>query len=326
MNRLCWLFLFVLFGCASVPPSETCTLRRGAFDVGSGGIRFKIADVNKCSGTLKIIFESQEKVDFKDDLKGKKKFSNKILKIGKAAFGKLKSKANEMNASDLSGVATSVFREAGNASEFLNSVGKDYDIRIQVVSQKEEAILGYYAALTVAQNPHLIVWDIGGGSMQIVALDTAFVTFEGKLASIGFRDEIVKFQKSKSKSPNPMSKMDVERATQIAQEHAVHQVHGEILSKIRSANGLVFGIGSLFDKGIREQIGKSEITLVDVLRALDRETGKTDKEIGGKYADTQVSNLALVAGYMSALKINMVRILPVNNADGVLIAPQYWTK
>ena len=57
--------------------------------------------------------------------------------------------------------------------------------------------------------------------------------------------------------------------------------------------------------------------------ALDKRAGMTDVDIGGKYASTEISNLALVAGYMSGLGIKYVKTGKINLTDGLLIAPDF---
>jgi hypothetical protein len=49
-----------------------------------------------------------------------------------------------------------------------------------------------------------------------------------------------------------------------------------------------------------------------------------DKEIGGRYADTEISNLILVLGFMEKLGIKEVIPVNVNLADVILIDPEFW--
>ncbi len=58
--------------------------------------------------------------------------------------------------------------------------------------------------------------------------------------------------------------------------------------------------------------------------ALTTRNKLTETEIGGKYAATDVSNLALVLGFMKELEIEKVKTLKANMAHGILIYPKYW--
>src|SRR5690606_8482321 len=74
-----------------------CVVRRAAFDVGSGTTRMKIADVNTCKQIIEnVIYEQQEKVDYKEDLvKSGDRFSTDIQAAGLAVIQLLKNKALE---------------------------------------------------------------------------------------------------------------------------------------------------------------------------------------------------------------------------------------
>ena len=85
------------------------------------------------------------------------------------------------------------------------------------------------------------------------------------------------------------------------------------------------GIGGVHYYSVRKQSvteGKT-YTIADVKRALAIGQAQSDNEIGGKYAATDVSNLALVAGFMDTLKIEKIRTLKANMAHGILIYPKY---
>jgi exopolyphosphatase/guanosine-5'-triphosphate,3'-diphosphate pyrophosphatase len=57
---------------------------------------------------------------------------------------------------------------------------------------------------------------------------------------------------------------------------------------------------------------------------LNKGISLTDKEIGGQYADTEISNLILVLGFMQQLGISEVMTQNINLADGVLLNPAFW--
>ena len=96
--------------------------------------------------------------------------------------------------------------------------------------------------------------------------------------------------------------------------------------KKRAGNLTVLGIGDVHYYSVRKQSlaeGKT-YTISDVRRALAIGQAQSDLEIGGKYAATDVSNLALGAGFMETLKIEKIRTLKANMAHGILIYPKYW--
>lgn len=313
--------------------ADDCLVRRAAFDIGSASSRIKIADVDTCKQVIvKFLYEAQEDVGYKEDLsKNKGQFSSEIQKLGRKIFDQFKSKSDEFKVPPKNrvGVATAAFREAKNADAYLKTIAKETGLKITIVSQDEEAQIGFYSALTEISKPAepIIVWDIGGGSMQITTRQNQkFLVYEGALASVTFKEAVLKtVQHTKSETPNPMSVSDQKESLQFAEKHAQKTVGQEIQSKIKEAQGKVFGVGSVQSISIKNQTGgKESYSLEDVLKALQSQGKKTDEQIGGKYASTDVTNLALVGGYMKALGIKEVRPVKVNNANGLLVNPRYW--
>lgn len=327
---VCFLVFFCFLNTAF---ANDCVVRRAAFDIGSASSRIKIADVDTCKQAIvKFVYEAQEDVGYKEDLsKHQGQFSSDIQKLGRKIFGQFKDKSEEFKVpkNNRVGVATAAFRESKNAAQFLKSIAQDLGLRISIVSQEEEAQIGFYSALTEISKPTepILVWDIGGGSMQLTTRHgQKFIIYEGHLASVTFKDAVLKsVQNSKSETPNPMSSKDQMKALELAENHAKKSVTAEIKNKIKEAGGKVFGVGSVQAISIKNQTGvKDSYSFDDVLKALKTQGQKTDEQIGGKYASTDVTNLALVGGFMKALGIKEVRPVKVNNANGVLVNPRYW--
>ena len=203
---------------------------------------------------------------------------------------------------------------------------------MQIIPQRTEAILGFLAAYPQIglEKKDVLVWDIGGGSMQItMALDdNTFEVYEGKLASVSMKNMIIRAIQGKSykdfKSPNPMGESVASKATNMAQYYA--EIHVQKAIKEKAKHLTVLGIGGVHYYSVRKQsvkVGKT-YTILDVEKALTTRSKLTDIEIGGKFAVTDVSNLALVLGFMKELKIEKIETLKANMAHGILIYPKYW--
>jgi exopolyphosphatase/guanosine-5'-triphosphate,3'-diphosphate pyrophosphatase len=65
-------------------------------------------------------------------------------------------------------VATSAIRDAENQAEFLELARRHTDLEIEVLSDEEEARLGYVAAINTSTLTHGAVLELGGGSLQLV--------------------------------------------------------------------------------------------------------------------------------------------------------------
>ena len=65
-------------------------------------------------------------------------------------------------------IATSAVREASNKDEFLDEVYRETGFRFKVLSEKEEALYSYVGAIKSLQIPNTLLFDIGGGSLEMV--------------------------------------------------------------------------------------------------------------------------------------------------------------
>lgn len=313
---------------------SSCIVRCAAFDIGSGATKVQIADVDLCSQrVITSLMKKSEKVPFASALDRSENltFPDEVMDSGILTIRKLLREAGEFNVGEGAGVATAAFRRAENAETFVQKVFRETGIRVRIISQREEALLGYQAAVARADmaKKNILVWDIGGASMQMTALSPArrFLIYKGTLASVTFRDhilgEIQERDLYSARSPNPMTRADVDQAVQYAKEMA-RQVPDDIRALLR--NGIpVVGIGGVHFFSIRGQVGASDSYTVDQVRnALANRFAMTDAQIGGDHANTEISNLALVLGYMEELRIRSVRVVNIDLTDGILTNAGYW--
>lgn len=322
--------------------SEPCIQRRAAFDVGSASTRVQIADVDVClQQIVQTIHQSQEKVDYKEDVEkaADQQFSDAVQSSGREVFSKLIQLSRDHGVRSVNamvGAATAAFRQAKNAEAYLSRVEQDFGLKVNIISQKDEGILGYYSAMASESQASvaaagvakkLVVWDIGGGSMQITGrVDNDFSVFEGDLASVSFKNRILAEVKKKKglETPNPLSRKEIDKAIALAKSHAQRNVPVAVQKSITEAGGVVYGIGGVHGFSLGGQIKNDQYTVEDVLVTLKEKAGKTDEQIGGKYASTEITNLALVAGYMKGAGIREVRIIKTDNTSGILIHPKFW--
>jgi exopolyphosphatase / guanosine-5'-triphosphate,3'-diphosphate pyrophosphatase len=72
---------------------------------------------------------------------------------------------------DMRPVATSAIRDAANRDEFLDAARERGGVDIRVLSREEEARLGFLAAVNSTTLTDGVTMDIGGGSMQLTAVE-----------------------------------------------------------------------------------------------------------------------------------------------------------
>ncbi len=331
------LFIVLFAGFWYVTKSVTePTVVRAAIDIGSGTTDLKVGKVNpKTNELIQIIFEQRVTVDYQKQLEqsSDQTFNSQIMNEGKKTLSRLKRIALRHGADKVVAVATAAFRKARNGYEFASQLTRSTSIDVRVISQEEEGTLAFYGALAKSKAPpdQAIVWDIGGGSFQFTFLagDNDYYVERGKHASIPFRNYIIETIQEKNiketTTPNPLSKKEMHQAIAHAKQIG-EKISEAVHEKIQQPNAQVLTVGDLFFYGIHPLVGeKTTVTRDDLKEALFKLADHDDSQLnGGDYADVMLSNGLLVLGIMEGLNIDTLHILDVNNADGVLINPEYW--
>lgn len=304
-----------------------CITVKAAFDIGSGSTKIKVARINTCKGKiLKYLLEKQLQVSYKESIKKRKYFSKKIMKKGLKSLRKLKKLAEEFKPSKYIGVATAAFRNASNSKQFIDKLNQQLNINIKIISQEEEAKLGFYAGVASQnKNPQsVVVWDIGGGSMQITAYSKRkqFSVYKGQLASNSFKNLIISKIKKKNiervSTPNPISLKEMNESLKLALSEAKN-VPPFIKKKIKSGSSIL-GIGGVHYYSIRAQLKNKNAkfyTYKEIEKIMKASVGKPNAK--EKYASSKYSNLILIFAYMKELGIKKVALAKINLADGLLL-------
>ncbi len=77
-------------------------------------------------------------------------------------------RAGGLKREDVHPIATSAIREASNRDEFLHAAEAQTGLQIEVLSEEDEAFLGYVAAINTSTLTDGMVLEIGGGSLQLI--------------------------------------------------------------------------------------------------------------------------------------------------------------
>lgn len=290
----------------------------------------KVAKVDSCQKKiLGILLEDSKAVGYKESLKNStsKAFDAQTINSGMKALEELKSIAQKFHPQEYRAVATSAFREASNGEEVIEKFKKILGPQVKIITQEMEAKLGYFAVSATASKDSLVVWDIGGGSMQITTLldHDDFLIFQGHVASVPFKDKIIaeiqKMEPLKKSSPNPIAKADCPKAVEMAKE-AADEINDKLKKILKGPQSFVVGIGGVHYYSIKNQLGSNEkaFNQEDLKRLYAKRCGLSDSQISGKYAQTEISNIALVLGFMQGLGINQVKPMNINMADGILVS------
>ncbi len=308
---------------------------RAAMDIGSGATNLKVAKVDpKTDKIIAILFEKTIPVAYQKHLEqsSNNTLDQEIMGQGIQTIKALKEMADSFHVKKVVAVATAAFRQAANAEQFAREIKQQTGVEVRIINQDEEGILAFRGAvaLTSVEPQAAIVWDIGGGSMQLTTLsdEGTYLVEKGKTASIPFKNAVIEQIQHKdlqgTHTPNPMTKEEMQAAIGYASKLA-QETSPFIKDKLLKPKAQVIGVGNLFNKAVTPLV-KSQVIHQDKLEtAVMNLEGKTDSDFPkGSVADVAVTNPLLVLGYMKGLAMQQVEVIDINNADGALTYAPYW--
>lgn len=310
--------------------SVACLKRHGVIEFGSGSTKAFAAIVDVCEQKIKdILLEKRVAIAFNEAL-GKavdSRLPESIYVEAEQKAGVLVKELRALELDRLQAVGTSVFRVAKNGRSFSERWQKLWGIPFKILTQKQEAEAGYFSVLARRgqYQDRLIVWDIGGGSMQMMSIDkNRQHLFEGQLASVTFKNEILTRLKGSSpaevSSPNPIGAY-ASAAKQIAKNHA--HLNVPVWFKEQAPKAHWVGIGGVLSGSVQQQANpqKQQLTREQIQAAYLQGVHKKDSDINSEYRVTDISNLALVLGYMEALGVTQIETLATALGPGLVIVP-----
>lgn len=311
--------------------ANSCLQVHGALDIGSGSTKAIAASVDTCKKTIvKVLYEDQRKISFNEALEKSEsgEIPQALVNDAKAIIEELVGALQKQKAQKITGIATSAFRVAKNGTQVAQTISEAIRVPIEVISQEKEAEFGFWSALAAKgispkELDQTIVWDIGGGSMQMFAVQkNRTKIFQGDLASVSFKNLIIsRLQKKDPKthpSPNPLNEYSAE-AVKLAREHAKASVPEFFLTAKNKYRWI--GVGGVHAFSVQDQVNPkaTKYTRSELTKSFKERSKLNDSEIESEYRTTEVSNLALVLGYMEALELKEVETARVSLTQGLLL-------
>ncbi|ADU68848.1 Ppx/GppA phosphatase family protein [Pantoea sp. At-9b] len=326
----------VLFFAVFLPSlafADNCWQTRAGIDMGSGATKIAVFEVNICQHQLgKVLFEDQRPVGYNDALARSthNQLDETIQQQGLTALQQLVTQARRYHPQRISGVATAVFRSASNGQAVIDRFNQQAGVQLKIISQQQEAELGFRSAKAALHDPtlrdqDLLVWDIGGGSMQMTAWrdqpgQPVADVYQGKLASVTLKNFIVDVLKNQpaAQSPNPIGSWRPS-VLRFVEFYAHNDVPPQIKQDL--ATRRVIGIGGVHGFSIKNQlkINDNRYDLATLEQVAKQQVWKGDSELTGDYRATDVSNLLLVEGYMHALGIKDVTVVKASLIQGIVL-------
>lgn len=329
-------------------PAEECLVPRVAYDIGSSVTKVMGAVVNVCQLTIQETFNIDSfPVLYREDLYRSKnnEFSDLIQTLGLETLSSAKSQMEKQFEHSVAkekklqhcAVATAAFRTANNGEDYIAHLSQELAIPVKIISQQEEGELAYYGTLLQLEgSAKPLVWDIGGGSMQLTYKNTeGFVTVGTNLASHTFHQLVLEkiCHKAAHESPHPMNYQQVESAIALAKEQlTIDNIGPQLKALLKDATTPVVAVGSVHNYTVQPwcnllvKESKNFYSKEDIHQVIELLTNKTDAEILGMrqnlqkaFVKDQLTNLILAYAVMDEAGIDQVKTLQTSNMQGLLL-------
>lgn len=154
---------------ARMLPQNAQNNRIGIIDIGSNSIRLVVYDAMKRAPTA--LYNEKVICQLGKGLSKSGKLNEAGVAMANAAIGRFLAMGHSMGASELHIIATAAVRGAKDGKRFVQALEKKHNIRIHIISGAHEAELGALGICASVYQPSGITGDLGGGSMELVALD-----------------------------------------------------------------------------------------------------------------------------------------------------------
>lgn len=329
--------------------AETPKEARAIVDLGSGTVKLGLFDVLP---DTQVVNEWTESMSAPLPLEAEKRdgaitenSQNEALKILTSMREKAISAAKDhgFKTISLTVVGTHALRTATNKEEVIAKFTKE-GFPTRAISQEEEARAGFIGVAMLHMPPKclkdsLVVWDVGGGSMQFTRDKKNKEHFVGlEIGAEKFKEKAIEIKKGPpndpscpagENSPNPIGKQNLIPLKAMAKREAAQVFKNKKTWPV----SCVVGIGGVHTKAIESQIFKNwkdiqpcvcgkkscshkrdEYTRAELNCLAQKFALKNDCDpaIKGSYSKTSATNLVMILGFMERLKIAKVRTAAVN--------------
>ena len=153
-------------------------MKLAAIDIGTNSIHMIVVNVLQ-QRNFEVIDREKEMVKLGAGVFATNRLSDRAFHSGLETIERYVQLADQLGVDEIITAATSAIREAQNGEAFLRQVTRRTHIRPRIISGKEEARLIFLAvrnAIALAEQTAL-VFDIGGGSTEVVVGDRQSIQF-----------------------------------------------------------------------------------------------------------------------------------------------------
>lgn len=304
------------------------TDRSAVIDIGSNSVRLLVADTAENGAIIPVCKMLNTTRLAKGQTAGKGELSQESVDRTVAALLEFAAKARELEASRLYCFATSAVREATNRDEFIRTVHKQTKILVRVLSETDEASMGFAGA---GIGEYRGVIDIGGGSTEIAI-------GEGTVPAVARSVRLGAVRAVELYPPGDIADMLTMEAMRQWCDSRLNEVMTDLEPHLRREGDVPvwYGMGGTittlacidqyiaeYDRSRVHGYALSRIKVKRILEDLCRMTLQERREMVGlspQRADIIIGGVAILSALMDRLGLPAIRVSDSDNLEGYLAA------
>jgi len=144
--------------------------RIAIIDIGSNSARVVVFE-RDASGHLRLLAGSRAPLRFVRDVDERAQLTETTMARAMEALRDFKAIAAGSGVARITAVATAAMRDAGNGRQFAARVYRELGMRIGIIDGRREALYGFNGAVRGLDVDTGLVFDVGGGSMQLTRFE-----------------------------------------------------------------------------------------------------------------------------------------------------------
>ena len=141
----------------------------GILDIGSNSIRLCVYDANNRIPVT--LFNEKEVCSLAMGLESSGHLNAEGIEPALATIGRFVALSKAMKVKRLDILATAAVRDASDGQAFARQIEERFDVKVKILSGKQEAHLAAMGVLCGTPDANGIVCDMGGGSLELVSIE-----------------------------------------------------------------------------------------------------------------------------------------------------------
>lgn len=156
-------------------------MEQAIIDVGSNSVRMVIYDVDAQRRQVQEIYDNKEMAGLAGFVDAQGALSEQGIRRAVDAIGEQLRRLSHFACNDVSAFATAAVRNAANCAQVCERVELACGIRLDVLSGEDEAALSFRGACRGIPVSDGVMFDLGGGSMELVRFERGAVVHSASL-------------------------------------------------------------------------------------------------------------------------------------------------